>query len=35
VIAEANNEFLQVLTENQKRDLLNIIEKLRHEAQRS
>jgi DNA-binding MarR family transcriptional regulator len=35
LIAEANTEFLQILNENQKRDLLNIIEKLRHEAQRS
>jgi len=35
MIAEANTEFLQILNENQKRDLLNIIEKLRHEAQRS
>jgi DNA-binding MarR family transcriptional regulator len=29
VIAEANTEFLQVLTDNQKRDLHNIIKKLR------
>jgi len=34
VIAEANNEFLQVLTDNQKRDLHNIIKKLRLHAQR-
>jgi DNA-binding MarR family transcriptional regulator len=35
VIAEANTDFLQILNENQKRDLLNIIEKLRHEAPHS
>ena len=34
VIAEANTEFLQVLTDNQKRDLHNIIKKLRLHAQR-
>jgi DNA-binding MarR family transcriptional regulator len=35
VIAEANTEFLQVLTDNQKRDLHNIIKKLRLNAPRS
>lgn len=34
VIAEANTEFLQVLTDNQKRDLYNIIKKLRLHAPR-
>jgi len=35
VIAEANTEFLQVLTDNQKRDLHNIIKKLRLNSPRS
>ncbi|PKN89156.1 MAG: MarR family transcriptional regulator [Deltaproteobacteria bacterium HGW-Deltaproteobacteria-1] len=35
VIAEANTDFLQILNENEKHDLLNIIEKLRHEITRS
>ena len=34
VIAEANTEFLKVLTDSQKRDLYNIIKKLRLHAQR-
>ena len=35
VIAEANTEFLQILNENEKRDLLHVIEKLRYESTRS
>ena len=35
VIAAANTEFLQVLTEEQKRDLHRIIQKLRHCTPRS
>jgi DNA-binding MarR family transcriptional regulator len=35
VIVEANTEFLQVLTDNQKRDLHNIIKKLRLNSPRS
>jgi MarR family transcriptional regulator, organic hydroperoxide resistance regulator len=35
VITAANNDFLQVLTEKQKRDLHDIINKLRQNAQRA
>ncbi len=35
VITAANNDFLQILTEKQKRDLHDIINKLRQNAQRA